>query len=107
MSKGTTESTGSGTGPERRPVRVRIAGRVQGVGYRYFVERAAAELGLAGFVRNRRDGAVEALLSGSRAGVVEMLERCHRGPSDARVTAVTILVEGEAEPTGFVVLPSV
>jgi len=103
MSKGPAESMGPG---ERRTVRVRIEGRVQGVGYRDFVERAAAELGLAGFVRNRRDGAVEALLSGSRAAVAEMLERCRRGPSAAHVAAVTVVAEGEAEPTGFVVLPS-
>jgi len=91
---------------QRRTVRVRIEGRVQGVGFRYFVERAAAELGLTGFVRNRRDGAVEALLSGSRTAVDDMLERCRRGPSAARVTAVSIIAEGEAEPTGFAVLPS-
>jgi acylphosphatase len=87
-------------------VRVRIEGRVQGVGFRYFVERAAAELGLAGFVRNRRDGTVEALLSGPCAAVADMLARCRRGPPAARVGAVTIIAEGEAEPTGFVVLPS-
>ena len=88
-------------------MRVHIEGRVQGVGFRYFVERAATELGIAGFVRNRCDGAVEALLSGSRAAVDEMLKRCRRGPSAARVTAVTIIAEGEAERTGFVVLPSI
>jgi acylphosphatase len=92
---------------ERRTVRVHIEGRVQGVGFRYFVERAATELGLAGFVRNRRDGAVEALLSGPCAAVEEMLERCRRGPSSARVRALTIIAEGEDEPTGFVVLPSI
>jgi acylphosphatase len=92
---------------ERRTVRVHIQGRVQGVGFRYFVERAATELGIAGFVRNRRDGTVEALLCGSFAAVDVMLERCRRGPSAARVTAVTIIAEGEAEPTGFVVLPSI
>ena len=91
---------------KRRTVRVHIEGRVQGVGFRYFVERAATELGVDGFVRNRRDGAVEALLSGSCAAVEQMLERCRRGPSAARVSAVTIIAEGEAEPTGFAVLPS-
>jgi acylphosphatase len=92
---------------QRRTVRVRISGRVQGVGFRDFVERAAAGLGLAGWVRNRRDGAVEALFSGPLAAVDAMLDRCRRGPRGARVSALTIMAEGEAEPTGFVVLPSI
>ena len=50
---------------EVRTVRVRIAGRVQGVGYRYWTERVAGELGLTGWVRNRRDGTVEAVFSGA------------------------------------------
>ena len=54
------------TGSKLRTVRVRIEGRVQGVGYRYWAERVAGELALSGWVRNRRDGAVEALFSGVR-----------------------------------------
>ena len=52
-------------GGEVRTVRVRIAGRVQGVGYRYWTERVAGELGLSGWVRNRRDGTVEAVVLGT------------------------------------------
>ena len=94
-------------GSEVRTVRVRIDGRVQGVGYRYWAEEAAGELGLAGWVRNRRDGSVEVLLSGAPENVAEMLDRCREGPRAAKVTAVTVLEEGGAAPRGFDVLPTV
>jgi acylphosphatase len=67
---------------------VRIRGRVQGVGYRAFVEHQAMALGLLGWVRNRRDGSVEALLAGPNNIVAEMIEQCRRGPAYARVEAV-------------------
>jgi acylphosphatase len=84
-----------------RTVRVRIAGGVQGVGYRYWTEDAAHELGLSGWVRNRRDGSVEALFSGSTESVAEMLRRCHDGPAAATVTSVEVLEEGGDPPAGF------
>jgi acylphosphatase len=68
---------------------VTITGRVQGVGYRYWVEHQAREHDLEGWVRNRRDGSVEALFAGPEHVVTEMVERCRRGPSSARVDAVT------------------
>jgi acylphosphatase len=68
--------------------RVTIRGRVQGVGYRAFVERQAVALGLEGWVRNRRDGSVEALFAGPANVVSEMVALCRRGPSYARVDAV-------------------
>jgi acylphosphatase len=88
-------------------VRVRIAGRVQGVGYRFWTEDMASELGLSGWVRNRRDGAVEALFSGAPADVAEMLVRCHVGPAAASVAEVQVLEEGGDAPLGFGVLPTV
>jgi acylphosphatase len=91
---------------DRRTVRVRIEGGVQGVGYRYWTERVAGELGLTGWVRNRRDGSVEALFSGAADDVAQMLERCRDGPPSARVTAVTVLEEGGDPTTGFGVLPT-
>jgi acylphosphatase len=91
----------------RRTVRVRIEGSVQGVGYRYWSERVAGELGLAGWVRNRRDGSVEALFSGAPEDVAQVLERCREGPRSASVTAVTIVEEGGDPPDGFEVLPTV
>jgi acylphosphatase len=67
---------------------VMIRGRVQGVGYRDFTERAALSRGLAGWVRNRRDGAVEAVLAGPPALVADMIAACRRGPFNARVDAI-------------------
>ena len=67
---------------------VTIRGRVQGVGYRYFVEREAQSRDLEGWVRNRRDGSVEALFSGSVEAVAAMIAACRRGPSSARVEAL-------------------
>jgi acylphosphatase len=90
----------------RRTVRVRIEGGVQGVGYRYWTERVAAELRLTGWVRNRRDGSVEALFAGTADDVAQMLERCKDGPRAARVTAVEIVEEGGEAPNGFSVLPT-
>jgi acylphosphatase len=89
---------------EARTVRVRIEGGVQGVGYRYWTERVAGELGLTGWVRNRRDGSVEALFSGPADDVDEMLQRCKDGPPSARVTSVKVVEEGGDPPTGFDVL---
>lgn len=93
-------------GGDVRTVRVRIAGRVQGVGYRYWTERAAADAGLSGWVRNRRDGTVEALLSGAPDNVAKMIERCRDGPSGARVTSIDVHDEADAPPPGFEVLPT-
>jgi acylphosphatase len=65
-----------------------IRGRVQGVGYRDFTEREARARGLTGWVRNRRDGSVEAVLAGPPAAVADMIAACRRGPFNARVDAV-------------------
>jgi acylphosphatase len=67
---------------------VTIRGRVQGVGYRAWVEHQARAHGLEGWVRNRRDGSVEALFAGPADVVANMVALCHRGPASARVEAV-------------------
>ena len=67
---------------------VTIRGRVQGVGYRAFVEHEARARDLEGWVRNRRDGSVEALFAGPADVVAAMIAACRRGPSSARVEAV-------------------
>ena len=69
-------------------LQVTIRGRVQGVGYRAWVEHQAVASGLEGWVRNCRDGSVEAVFSGRPGLVSEMVARCHRGPSAARVDSV-------------------
>ena len=91
---------------DERTVRVRIAGRVQGVSYRYWTRETAEALGLSGWVRNRRDGSVEALFSGAAADVAEMLRRCRDGPAAAVVGAVDILEEGGDALAGFHMLPT-
>ena len=69
--------------------RVVIRGRVQGVGYRAWVEERALAHDLEGWVRNRRDGSVEALFAGPAEVVADMVAQCRRGPSSSRVDAVT------------------
>ncbi len=68
--------------------RVVIRGRVQGVGYRAWLEYRASELDLRGWVRNRRDGSVEALFEGAEDIVVAMIDSCWRGPVSARVEGI-------------------
>jgi acylphosphatase len=67
---------------------VMIRGRVQGVGFRAWTEYTALERGLRGWVRNRRDGAVEALFVGPTGTVAAMIAECHRGPGGSRVDGV-------------------
>ncbi|HVA15700.1 MAG TPA: acylphosphatase [Stellaceae bacterium] len=66
-------------------VQLEIFGRVQGVGFRAFVRHCARARGLRGWVRNRSDGSVEALLIGEEDAVAAVTEQCRRGPSQARV----------------------
>jgi acylphosphatase len=87
-------------------IRVRIRGRVQGVGYRAWAGDAAAELGLRGWVRNRRDGSVEALLIGPREAITAMIERCRRGPALARVDAIAQEEAADDGEPGFRQLPT-
>jgi acylphosphatase len=67
---------------------VTIRGLVQGVGFRWSLRREAARLGLAGWVRNRADGSVEARVQGDAAAVDRLLVWCERGPPGSRVEAV-------------------
>ena len=69
-------------------VRVRIHGRVQGVWYRGWTIDEASALALRGWVRNRRDGSVEALLIGPLAAVERMVQTCRAGPPAARVERI-------------------
>jgi acylphosphatase len=66
--------------------RVVVSGSVQGVGFRFFAERAAREAGVTGWVRNRLDGTVETVVEGEPAGVTRYLERLRTGPAGCRVT---------------------
>jgi len=78
-----------------------VTGRVQGVGFRFFAERAAREAGVAGWVRNTEDGAVETFAEGEEASVRAYLEKLKVGPRVARVTAVLEEDAGLAGHTTF------
>ena len=88
-------------------LRVVVRGAVQGVGYRYAAVAAAERLNVAGWVRNRRDGTVEALLHGSEDAVAAMIAWCRRGPSAAHVIEVEVS-EASSEPLAdFTLRPTV
>jgi len=78
------------TDKETRIARIVVEGVVQRVGYRVFVAREAGRLRLDGWVRNRRDGKVEALVAGPHAAVEEFLTAAARGPKTARIDAHSI-----------------
>ena len=65
-----------------------VRGRVQGVGFRWFVDYEARQLGLAGWVRNQSDGTVEVLAMGTEEQLAALQQKLHKGPRAARVDAV-------------------
>jgi acylphosphatase len=79
-----------------------VQGRVQGVGFRWFVHREASELGLRGWVRNTEDGDVEVVAAGAEADLEELRASLRRGPRGSRVDRVVehLLLESEAEGLG-------
>jgi acylphosphatase len=89
-----------------KTVRLRISGRVQMVGYRAWAIEAATDLGLCGWVRNRRDGTVEALVSGPADAVEAMIAACRRGPSAACVAAVEVTDAEDDGSPGFTARPT-
>ncbi len=87
--------------------RLTITGRVQGVGYRDWAIATGQRLGLSGWVRNRGDGAVEALIVGDEGAVGRMIDACRRGPSMARVDEIDVEpVDLDVLPDGFTQLPT-
>jgi len=82
-----------------------IAGRVQGVGFRFYMQRKARELGVTGWVRNRRDGSVEAMIQGEPDVVESMTAWTRRGPSSAVVADVKI-TDGSGDYSNFETLPT-
>jgi acylphosphatase len=87
-------------------VRLRVMGQVQGVGYRLWATRTAASLGLRGWVRNRTDGSVEALVTGAPKAVAAMLEASRKGPLGAQVSEVTVIPDQDDRSVGFVARPT-
>lgn len=91
---------------EFEAVRVVIAGKVQNVWFRGWTEQQATRLGLDGWVRNLRDGTVEALFSGSAEAVASMLEVCNEGPPAANVSSIERFAAHPPVANGFSVLPT-
>ena len=89
---------------QNRSVEGTVSGRVQGVGFRYFVLRHASAEGLSGFVRNLADGRVEFLLSGESQAVARVLAKIEQGPSFARVSDVRLReLQTAPDSTDFVI----
>ncbi len=75
---------------ERVSAIIHVEGRVQGVGYRFFVESAAVEMGLFGYCRNLADGRVKVEVEGSEAAIRKLIDRLKEGPSLSQVTRVEV-----------------
>ena len=84
---------------------LRIAGRVQGVGFRLYMQREARAQGITGWVRNRTDGTVEAVVQGTPEAVEAIIAWARRGPPSAVVSGVKV-AEGSGEYRDFVALPT-
>ena len=83
-------------------LRLRITGRVQGVGYRWSMVQEAQRLGVSGWVRNQRDGSVEAVVGGAPEAVQALMDWAKGGPPQARVDGVAVsALDGESVPRGF------
>jgi acylphosphatase len=87
-------------------LRVRVEGNVQGVGFRAFAVRQALALNLKGWVRNRTDGALEALVSGTVKDVERFVQACMRGPEGAKVKNIDLFSETDPGSQGFIELPT-
>ncbi|MBX3514854.1 MAG: acylphosphatase [Xanthobacteraceae bacterium] len=97
----------------KKIVHLSIKGKVQGVGYRAFVELQAELLGLEGWVRNRRDGSVEAVAAGEAGVIEQLLKECSKGPPASRVAAIDVtdaveeMLELRAAGEKFGMLPTI
>ena len=87
-------------------LRLKITGKVQGVGYRFWATRTAANLGLRGWVRNRHDSSVEMLVTGASEDVAAMVEAARKGPAGARVVEVSATPDANDGSVGFTALPT-
>jgi len=86
---------------------VRIRGKVQGVWYRTWTMEEASRRGLRGWVRNRRDGSVEALFAGDLRVIEAMIEICRVGPPLARIDSIYSEATADEPPEGFELRPTV
>jgi acylphosphatase len=88
---------------------LRVAGKVQGVAFRYSLQEQADRLGVTGWVRNRRDGSVEALVQGPTQAVEAITAWARRGPPGSQVTDLIVEAAPEGEPNhaGFTIAPTI
>ncbi len=96
--------TSAPDGPSPTRVHLWIRGHVQGVGFRFFVQRRAQQLGLTGFVRNLNDRRVEVAVEGPRENVDALIDAVQRGPSGASVRDVEVRWEAIHHDADFVIL---
>ena len=99
--RGTPDTTRVTSTDERIRRRVRVTGRVQGVGFRESCRREAQHLGVAGTVSNRGDGSVEAVFEGTTPAVDRIVAWCRQGPRSAHVRDVAVTVERPVGEVGF------
>jgi acylphosphatase len=92
---------GDSSKPVGKSVRVHIRGRVQGVWYRAWTAQEATKRGVRGWVRNRRDGSVEALFMGDAGAVDDLIEACRDGPELARVESIEVTADAGETLDGF------
>ena len=102
------EPNGTEADGDRTPTRLiaRVEGRVQGVGFRMFVRERAEALGLSGWVRNRKDGSVEACVCGPETAIERIVAWAHKGPPAARVSSVSVSDSDEAAAEHFEIRPT-
>ena len=86
--------------PPHTSLHALVRGRVQGVGYRNFVHKRAANLGLSGWVRNLPDGSVEVLAGGERMALEQLVKELHKGPMFAKVAEVNAEWDSASPPAG-------
>jgi acylphosphatase len=87
-------------------VHLRVSGRVQGVGYRAWAVHTAARLGVRGWVRNRADGTVEALVIGDKPALAAMVEACRQGPRAATVSDLSVAAAEDDGSADFAARPT-
>jgi acylphosphatase len=86
--------------------RLQVTGKVQGVGFRYSLQEQAARLGVTGWVRNRRDGSVEALVQGAPESVEAITAWARQGPPGSRVTDLRVEAADALPQEGFRIIPT-
>jgi acylphosphatase len=92
-------------GGELTTLRVRVEGKVQGVGFRAYSVRQALALNLKGWVRNRSDGVLETLVTGEVKDVERFVQSCMKGPDGAKVTNIDLIADTDPGSEGFIELP--